>query len=217
MKGSPGGWTAEGSYTQNVGEIHPREVQNFITAYNNNSAITISGSTAVWDYIDPTENPVDYPVLQPLLLATRKSCHQEGNWYLQKGDHSYRFSLMPHKSDWKQGWQAGIESNHPFYAVVNPPKNADADLPAEKSFFSLSAKNVVINAIKKCEDDNSVIVRVYEIEGHAAYPALKVPFKISAAEYTDIIEENGKKLPANADSMKIRVGKYAIETFKLRW
>jgi alpha-mannosidase len=215
MKGSPGGWTAEGSYTQNVPEIHPREVQNFITAYNKNYAITIGGSVAVWDYIDPTTNPVDYPVLQPLLLATRKSCHSEGNWYLQKGDHSYRFSLMPYKADWKQAWQAGIESNHSFYAAVNPTRNADADLPVEKSFFSLSAKNVVISAIKKCEDDNSVIVRVYEIEGTDAKFLLKTPIKISAATKTNIIEENGKPLPANVDLLKIRVGKYAIETFKL--
>jgi alpha-mannosidase len=111
MTGAPGGWTAEGTYTQNASEIHPREVQNFITAYNNNFGLTISGSVAVWDYIDPTAEPVDYPVLQPLILATRKSCHAEGNWYEQKGDHSYRFSLTSHKPDWKQAYKPGIESS----------------------------------------------------------------------------------------------------------
>lgn len=215
MAGSPGGWTKNGVYDQNAAEIHPREVQNFMMAYNADFGIMLSGSVAVWDYIDPTANQVDYPVLQPLLLATRKSCHGKGKWYEQKGDHSYSFSFMPYQPQDKHIWQRGIEANHSLYAAADIEQNKKAYLPAEKSFFSVSAKNVVISAIKKCEDDNSVVVRVYEIEGHAAYPVLKVPFKILAAEHTNIIEENGNPLPSNADSLKIRVGKYAIETFKL--
>ena len=216
MKGTPGGWTAEGTYSQNASEIHPREVQNFITAYNNNFGLTISGSVAVWDYIDPTANPADYPVLQPLLLATRKSCHPEGNWYEQKGDHSYRFSLTSHKPDWKQAYRRGIESNHPLYAVVDIPKNTNAYLPAEKCFFSLSAENVLISTIKKCQDDDSVVVRVYEIEGRDSDLRLEVPFKISSAEKTNIIEENGAPVPSSGQSLKTRIGKNSIETFKLK-
>ncbi|MFA5251058.1 MAG: hypothetical protein WC454_00535 [Phycisphaerae bacterium] len=73
MKGSPGGWTAEGTYSQNASGIHPREVQNFITAYNNDFGFIISSSVAVWDYIDPTAVPVDYPVLQPLFWPRAKA------------------------------------------------------------------------------------------------------------------------------------------------
>jgi alpha-mannosidase len=215
MKGSPGGWTAEGTYSRNASEIHPREVQDFITAYNNNLGLTISSSVAVWDYIDPTAEPVDYPVLQPLILATRKSCHAEGNWYEQKGDHSYCFSLTSHKPDWKQAYRPGIESNHPLYAVVDIAKNTDAYLPAEKGFFGLSAENALISTIKKCEDDNSVVVRVYEIEGKDSDLRLEVPFKISSAKKTNIIEEDDASIQSSGQLLKTRIGKYAIETFKL--
>jgi len=216
MKGAPGGWTVEGTYSQNAPEIHPREVQNFITAYNKDFGFTISGSVAVWDYTDPTAKPVDYPVLQPLILATRKSCHPEGNWYEQKGDHSYRFSLTSHKPDWKQAYRPGIESNHPLYAAVDIAKNTNAYLPAEKGFFSLSAENTLISTIKKCEDDDSVVVRFYEIEGKDSEIRLGVPFKISAAERTNIIEANSKSVQAAGESLKTKTGKYAIETFKLK-
>jgi alpha-mannosidase len=149
-------------------------------------------------------------------LATRKSCHAEGNWYEQKGDHSYRFSLTSHKPGWKQAYRPGIESNHPLYAAVDIAKNANAYLPAEKSFFDLSAENVLISTIKKCEDDDSVVVRVYEIEGKDNDLRLEVPFKMALAEKTNIIEEDGAPVQSSGQSLKTRIGKYAIETFKLK-
>ncbi|MFA5292306.1 MAG: glycoside hydrolase family 38 C-terminal domain-containing protein [Phycisphaerae bacterium] len=214
-KGAPGGWTEQGHYDQNASEVYPREVQSFITAYNDKARIIIGGGVAVWDYIDPTGNPVDYPVLQPVLLATRKSCHWEGNWYEQKGNHSFKFSLTACNPSDKQYWRTGIESNHFLYAIYDVSRNANTDLPVEKSFFSLSSKNVLISTIKKCEDDNGVVVRVYEIEGNGTNSSLKVPFGISKAQHTNIIEEQGKPLSSNGESIKIKTGKYAIETFKL--
>jgi hypothetical protein len=34
-------------------------------------------------------------------LASRRSCHGEGNWYLQEGDHHYRFSVTSHAAGWR--------------------------------------------------------------------------------------------------------------------
>jgi alpha-mannosidase len=215
MKGLPGGWTDYGKYDQNAAEIHPREVQNFITANDSKTRITISGSVAVWDYIDPTSNPVDYPVLQPLILATRKSCHWEGNWYEQKGDHSFKFSFTSQKPDFARYWQTGIGANHPFYTVYDAAQNSDANLPDEKSFFSLTSDNALISAIKKCQDDNSVIIRLYDMEGKDTSLQLNVPFNISKVRHTNIIEEPGEFIRPNSNSIKIKLGKYSIETFKI--
>ncbi|MCK7473252.1 MAG: hypothetical protein MZV49_06380 [Rhodopseudomonas palustris] len=82
------------------------------------SSVTFSTSVAVNDYKDPTDDPVPYPVLQPILLASRRSCHGEGNWYLQEGDHHYRFSLTSHAAGWRNGYRAGIAANAPLIAVA---------------------------------------------------------------------------------------------------
>jgi len=215
MKGVPGGWTDYGNYDQNAADIHPREVQNFITANDKKARITISGSVAVWDYIDPTADPADYPVLQPLLLTTRKSCHWEGNWYEQKGEHSFKFSFTSQSAKEKYYRQAGIASNHPFYTVCDVHQNADANLPAEKSFFSLTSPDILISTIKKCEDDNSVIVRVYDTQGKNTSSRLNVPFNIAKAQHTNIIEEPFETLKTDGASVKLKIPKYAIETFRL--
>jgi len=196
-------------------DVHPREVLNFVTAGNQTFGVTMSSSVAVFDWIDPTTDPVGYPVLQPILLASRKSCHGQGNWYLQAGDHHYRFSVLSHKGDWKNGYRFGIESNTPLQVVAGITPAQNAALPEVKSFFEVSADNVVVSTIKKCDDDDSVIVRLYDIEGKDSKTTFKTFFPVAAVEHTNIIEEEGRALPGSGKAFKTKIGHHAIETFKL--
>ena len=82
---SPRGWSWEGTYRQMPREIHPREIENFISASDGNFGVTLSTNLAVADWIDPGRESVDYPVLQGILLSSHKSCHYLGNWYHQEG------------------------------------------------------------------------------------------------------------------------------------
>ena len=100
-------------YDEEMKDIRPREVRDFLYAGGPDFGVTFSTSVAVNDYKDPTDDPVPYPVLQPVLLASRRSCHGEGNWYLQEGDHHYRFSLTSHAAGWRNGYRAGIAANSP--------------------------------------------------------------------------------------------------------
>ena len=194
---------------------HPREVQNFISTSSDELGVTMSSSVAVCDWIDPVKPGVSYPVLQPILLASRRSCHGGGNWYLQAGDHHYSFSIFSHAPGWRHGRRPAIEANNALQAVVGGRARPDADLPTEKSFFSVSADNVLISAVKKCDDDNSVIVRLYDIEGRDANATVETFVGIDKAEHTNIIEEEGKPLRAGKRSLKTKIGHHSIETFKL--
>jgi alpha-mannosidase len=84
------------------------------------------------------------------------------------------------------------------------------------SFFNVSAGNVLISTIKKCEDDDSVIVRCFDIEGKDAEAQLSFFFPIEKAELVNIIEEEGGAIPSQKNSLKLRIGHHAIETLKLQ-
>ncbi len=204
------------NYDEPCSEIRPREVQNFLSAGGWHFGVTLSTSVAVNDYQDPTPGPAAYPVLQPVLLASRRSCHGEGNWYLQEGDHRYRFSLYSHPAGWRNGYRAGIEANCPLFPVVAPKAEVDAGLPEEMSFFSVSAPNVLVSTVKKCEDDDSVIVRLVEIEGKDSEVGLRFSFLLTKAEIVNMIEEEGKPVESEARGLRLKVGHQAIETLKLR-
>lgn len=202
-------------YDEEISHIRPREVQNFLNVSGPRFGLTMTTSVAVNDYADPTDKPVDYPVLQAVLLASRRSCHGEGNWYLQEGDHHYRFSVVSHEPGWRNGWRPGIQANVPLFAVLAPAAAQNASLPETKSFFSWSAPNVLFSTIKKAEDEDAVIVRCYEIEGRDADAKLDVFAPIEKAAKVNIIEEEGTAIPSRASGLDLKVGHHAIETLKL--
>ncbi len=205
------------NYDELCAEIRPREVQNFLSAGGADFGVTLTTSVAVNDYLDPTPNAVDYPILQPVLLASRRSCHGEGNWYLQEGDHHYRFSLTSHRGGWRNGYKKGIQPNSPLFPVVNPGQAAEGPLAEEKSFFSVSAPNVLVSTIKKCENDDSVIVRLFDIEGKDATVNLAAFLPVAGAEFVNLIEEAGRAIPRQDQHLKTEIGHHAIETLKLRF
>lgn len=215
IPGTGGPAYANLNYDELCSEIRPREVQNFLSAWGTDFGLTLSTSVAVNDYRDPAPDPAPYPILQPVLLASRRSCHGEGNWYLQEGDHHYRFSLTSHDPGWINGYRLGIQANCPLFPVAGAPTGDDADLPEEKSFFEVSAAGALISTVKKCEDDDSIIVRVYEIEGKDAELVLTPFFPLGKAELVSMIEEEAKAIPCRSDGLTMGLGHHAIETLKL--
>ena len=203
-------------YSVPCAKVHPREVQNFISANDDHFGVTMSSSVAVCDYIDPTDAQNSCPVLQPILLASRKSCHGNGNWYLQEGDHHYHFSLFSHAAGWTHGYRPAIQANQPLWPVLTAPASAEPLLPEAKSFCEISSGNVLLTALKKCEDDDQVILRCVDMEGKDSQIRIKTFLPLQAALQTNIIEEAVKPLTINKSGVDVFIGHHAIETIKVK-
>jgi alpha-mannosidase len=202
-------------YDEEMKDIRPREVQNFLYAGGADFGVTFTTSVAVNDYKDPTNDPVLYPVLQPILLASRRSCHGEGNWYLQEGDHEYRFSLTSHAAGWRNGYRAGIAANAPLITVAPSGNPIFPDLPESMSFLPFIDSNVILATMKKAETDDAVIVRAYDIEGKDGETEIRLPVPVKEAFRTNIIEEPGEALKPRKGRFVLPVGHNAIETVRL--
>jgi alpha-mannosidase len=92
---------------------------------------------------------------------------------------------------------------------------AGAFLPETMSFLSLSAPNVLVSTLKKAEDDDSVILRVYDIDGKDAEARLNLFVPVKTADKVNIIEEEGTALKPGKSGLALEVGHHAIETFRL--
>jgi alpha-mannosidase len=204
-------------YDEEMKDIRPREVQNFLYAGGADFGVTFSTSVAVNDYKDRTDDPVPCPVLQPILLASRRSCHGEGNWYLQEGDHYYRFSLTSHAAGWRNGYKQGIAANSPLIAAAIPVTDAApaSRLPESMSFLPFTAPDLALATMKKAETDDAVIVRVYDIEGRDGETEIKLPVAVKGALRTNIIEEPGSAIKPVKGRLVLPVGHNAIETVRL--
>ncbi len=217
MKQRPKGWSWGGTYYQKPEEIHPREVMNYISSSNHQWAVTLSSDVAVADWVDPTREAVDYPVLQGILLASHKSCHGLGNWYVQKGDHHFRFSLKSHPAGMQEAFHFGTSANHPLRAVLLAEGNPNGVLPASRSFVSISDPMVRIATLKKSEDDEALLLRLVEMEGldKQVEVTFNQPFK--QVYKTNLVEENPTPLNLSGVTLKVPIGKNAIEAYKIEF
>jgi len=196
-------------------ELHPRGIENWINASGDGFGVTLSSSVVGMDYIDPTGKNLRGTILQPILLASRRSCHGEGNDYHQTGNHSFSFSITSHKSGWKNGARFGKEANENLFGVVNPSKYVDAYLNESMSFLRVQPENIMVSAFKKAENGNGVVVRLYNLNEDETEVKLSFSEDFKKAWHTNLIEEKEQELNIKNKEMGFKVGNQSIETILL--
>ncbi len=202
-------------YIYPCSETRPRGIENWMAAEMEDATVLFTSSVVAWDYLDPTSNPLPSAVLQPVLLASRKSCHGEGNDYDQTGDHAFSFTLTSFSPRTMDDFHLGRQTNEPLFPVFNPPGFENESLPEEKSFFSVDQNQVIISTIKKSESDDAVIIRFFEPVGQQVFATVHSAFPIIKAWHTNLIEETGTSFHANKHDFQAKTGAYSIETIKL--
>jgi len=195
--------------------VRPREIQNWIYGGDGEAGITIASSVIAWDYLDASAQPVDYPVLQPVLLCSAYSCSRWKHCWTQPGDHRFSFSIYSHAGDWRNGYRRGVAANNPLIPV-GVRANPAGTLPPRKSFLNCSATNIIVTAVKKAEDSGDVVVRFYEAAGKANTRAgICVDAPIKSARRTNLIEEDAAPCDMERGAAVLDVSRYSIETLKL--
>ncbi|MBZ5563542.1 MAG: hypothetical protein LAP13_14120 [Acidobacteriia bacterium] len=198
-----------------------REAINWIDAsssrYQKYGCLAASDCT-VHLFEDQTDNPVAYPVLQHVLLSTRKSqAWNPDYWFTQAGSHSFRMALYPHSGGWRNRYRDGIAFNYPLLAFVASGIGG-ASLPADGAFLQLGPANLIMTALKKNEDDDSISLRFFEAEGRAQGRAhVKLFRPIKQAWKTNLIEEEPEAIAVNSDGIaELDVKPWEIVTLKLQ-
>jgi alpha-mannosidase len=132
------------------------------------------------------------------------------------GHHHFHYALYPHAGTWKDALTVrhGYEYNYPLTAVVTTA-HAGA-LPAEHSFASVGPENVVLTAVKKAEDANGLILRVYEWAGKETTAQFHVPPGATGATVTNLMETpEGEALAVTGNVVKAPIHPYEILTIRV--
>ena len=133
-----------------------------------------------------------------------------------RGHHHFHYAIYPHAGTWQQAMTVrhGFEYNYPLTAVVTTAH--PGTLPPSHSFVSVSPDNVVLTAVKKAEDSNALIFRVYEWAGKAATVDFHVPPGATAATVTNMMETpEGDALPLTGDVVKAPIKPFEILTVRV--
>jgi alpha-mannosidase len=132
------------------------------------------------------------------------------------GHHHFHYALYPHGGTWKDALTVrhGWEYNYPLTAVVTTAHAGT--LPAEHSFASVAPENVVLTAVKKAEDANGLIFRVYEWAGKASTVEFHVPPGATGATVTNLMETpEGSPLTIAGGVVKAPIKPFEILTIRV--
>ncbi len=194
--------------------VHPRSLVDWVNASDETFGATISSSVIAFDYLDPTTNPTSKTLIQPILFASRKSCHGEGNDYLQLGDHHFSFSLFVSEPGWENGFRNGKQAQNKLYSVLDPIRAQNRPLPEKQSFFSTKGDLTVISALKKSELDNSIIARFYSLDKNGIEESITSFLKLNQASETNLIEDYMSPLKTSNNIINMKFKPFSVNTLK---
>ena len=131
-------------------------------------------------------------------------------------EHNFVYSLYPHNGDWKEGKtaQQAYSLNSPFTTKVEEAH--EGKLPASVSMFSLDKENVIIEVIKKAEDSEDIILRVYEYQNKRSRVQCRAFKAIDKVVECDLLEKEISELQADENCFSFEIKPYEIRTFKLK-
>ena len=126
------------------------------------------------------------------------------------GTHEFTYSLYPHKEEW---YNSGLEEeafdlNSPVVVLEG------ASALGNESLISFDAKNIVLDAFKKAENEEAYVLRFHEFTGRRGKRNLKIGLKFDSWCESDLMENPLGEWKQTA--IEVEVKPYEIKTIMLK-
>jgi alpha-mannosidase len=139
------------------------------------------------------------------LLRSTKSPDPEADL----GRHEFAYALLPHAGGWRE---AGVVAEA---ACFNAPLRF-ATAPSAGSFAAVDDPNLVLDTIKRAEDSDALVLRLYEAHGARGAARLRLAVPFGSALRANALEENRDALTVEGNAIVIPYRPHEIVTVKVR-
>lgn len=168
--------------------------------------------------IEDSKYGYDHPLddtLRMTLIYTPKT-HRIGGYHDQAwhdwGKHTIRYGIFGHEGDFKQTDHLARRFNQKIrsFTITN---EESSQTKQEVSLFKVSNKQLGILAVKKPEDMDGVLIRLYERYGEEVEAELEFSFDILEVNQVNGLEEHLNTVPYNGNKFTIKMGANAIHSY----
>jgi alpha-mannosidase len=138
-----------------------------------------------------------------------------------QGEHTFTYSLFPHEGNWDERTIGAAYALNDPLIVYTPEKHrsrhTDTSKKVEKpiSLIHVANPNIVIETIKRAEDGNGIVVRLYESQRRRGPITLTTGFPLRGAWHTNLLEQNDEALAFTGRQVTFDVRPYEIVTLRL--
>jgi alpha-mannosidase len=121
-----------------------------------------------------------------------------------RGRHEIAYAVMPHAGGWQDG------------GVVAEARTFAEPLVWARGTRSLaSADGLVLDTIKRAEDSDALILRLYEPHGGRGTARVRVAAPFTTARRTDLLEQPGEELTVDEGAVQIDYRPFELFTIAL--
>lgn len=143
---------------------------------------------------------------------------KKGSQLLRKME--YEYAIYPHKGNWEEAetYAEARKLNAPVMAYQVTGGKA-GNLPLEQGFFKVGEKNLQVSALKKCEDSDHLLLRVYNPTSRKI--STSVQLSVPGVEIKEVYECNlneertEMKHTVENNCWNVEVGINEIKTFEI--
>ncbi len=129
-----------------------------------------------------------------------------------QGSHRFTYALLPHEGDFRRAGviEAAEDLNSPLRAVFT-------DLPAghTSSLIEIDTRQVIVETIKRAEDSDATIVRLYEAWGRPCRARIRASLPARRAMLCDLLEREREEVPLQEGEVALEFGRFQVVTLKL--
>ncbi|WP_319025165.1 alpha-mannosidase [Paraclostridium bifermentans] len=129
-----------------------------------------------------------------------------------QGEQNFTYSLLPHSGDFIDGntVKHAYELNQPLRAIKGMLKSE-----VKKQLFKFNDANILVDAIKKAEDEDMIIIRFHDYSGSRQNVSIDSDYEITGWMETNLMEKPIESL-RNENSINIVVNPYEIKTLMIK-
>ena len=130
--------------------------------------------------------------------------------------HTFTYSLYPHAGPAaiSRVVQEGYSLNCPLYTMFsNAQKGA---WPERFSLACVDADNIILETVKRAEDSDALILRLYETWNRATDCSIRFGRLMEMAAQCDMMEENEALLQVEGNRLRLHFRPFEIKTLKVR-
>ena len=133
------------------------------------------------------------------------------------GEHQFKYSLYPHTGLWNEDTQReAYLLNDPIIVYQPAVVNRQSLTTKLWSLATCDSPNVIIETVKRAEDDDGIIVRLYESHRKRGRVHIRFGCAIDSAWVTNLLEENEFALVVDNDLIRLDIKPYQIVTMRIK-
>lgn len=156
-----------------------------------------------------------YGIKNQLMTLSLIKSGVEPNLTTDQEEHWFTYSLLPHKGNWKDGFTAKQAYMLNLPLLISCPESKNEVESKITSLIDLDAENIILETIKKAEDGNGTIIRIYEFENKRVEVKAILSTNCSKVIECNMLEQEILCVAENTNEFTFDIKPYEIKTFRI--